>query len=32
VTEPAIGYEHAMLLMGLFGIVMGTAGEAERLD
>ena len=32
VTEPAIGYEHAMLLMGLFGIVMGTAGETERLD
>ncbi len=31
-TEPAIGYEHAMLLMGLFGIVMGTAGETERLD
>ncbi len=29
-TEPSIGYEHAVLLMGLFGIVMGADARAGR--
>lgn len=30
VTEPAIGYEHALLLMGLLGVVMGAERRAAR--
>ncbi len=29
-TEPAIGYEHAILLMGLLGIVLGAQARTER--
>jgi O-antigen ligase len=29
-TEPAVGHEHAMLLMGLLGVVMGSAAPWAR--
>ena len=30
VTEPAIGYEHAILLMGLLGVLMGADQGTAR--